>query len=138
MDGRYRVGAAVGVVKDYLERAKALVDAGVDALVVDVAHCHNDIALRAVSELRKNSNILILSEVMLQPPKVRLNLLKEGWMRLRWVLAGWIMHNPNSYRSWVSAIFRCLEWSAQKWDRKKEYQSLQMEGQIFPVISRRL
>ena len=51
-------------MKDYLERAKALVDAGVDALVVDVAHCHNDIALRAVSELRKNSNILILSEEM--------------------------------------------------------------------------
>lgn len=52
-DGRYRVGAAVGVVKDYVERAKALIDAGVDALVVDVAHGHNDVALRAVSELRK-------------------------------------------------------------------------------------
>jgi len=51
--GRYRVGAAVGVVKDYIERAKALIDGGVDALVVDVAHGHNDVALRAVSELRK-------------------------------------------------------------------------------------
>ena len=40
-------------MKDYVDRAKALVDAGVDALVVDVAHGHNDVALRAVSELRK-------------------------------------------------------------------------------------
>lgn len=52
-NGRYQVGAAVGIVKDYMERAKALVDAGADALVVDVAHCHNDVALRAVSQLRK-------------------------------------------------------------------------------------
>lgn len=51
--GRYRVGAAVGVVNDYLERAEALVKAGVDVLVVDVAHGHNDVALRAVTLLRK-------------------------------------------------------------------------------------
>lgn len=50
---RYRVGAAVGVVKDYLDRAAALVSAGVDAIVVDVAHGHNDVALRAVSAIRK-------------------------------------------------------------------------------------
>lgn len=52
-DGRYRIGAAVGVVNDFIERAEALVTAGVDALVVDVAHGHNDVALRAVSDLRK-------------------------------------------------------------------------------------
>lgn len=51
--GRYRVGAAVGVVRDYLDRSKALIDAGVDVLVVDVAHGHNEVALRAVSEIRK-------------------------------------------------------------------------------------
>jgi IMP dehydrogenase len=51
--GCYRVGAAVGVVKDYLDRADALVDAGVDVLVVDVAHGHNDVALRAMGEIRK-------------------------------------------------------------------------------------
>jgi len=51
--GRYRVGAAIGVVKDYLDRAAGLVAAGVDALVVDVAHGHNDVALRAIKEVRK-------------------------------------------------------------------------------------
>lgn len=52
-NGRYLVGAAVGVVKDYMERAEALVAAGCDVLVVDVAHGHNDVAMRAISSLRK-------------------------------------------------------------------------------------
>lgn len=51
--GRYRVGAAVGVVNDYLERAETLVKAQVDVLVVDVAHGHNDVALQAVKDIRK-------------------------------------------------------------------------------------
>ncbi len=52
--GRYRVGAAIGVVNDYLDRAEELVKAGVDCLVIDVAHGHNDVALRAVVKIRKN------------------------------------------------------------------------------------
>lgn len=52
-NGRYLVGAAVGVVKDYMERAKNLIEAGCDVLVVDVAHGHNDVALRAITTLRK-------------------------------------------------------------------------------------
>src|SRR6185369_13041961 len=39
--GRLRVGAAVGVGTDAWERAAALVDAGVDVLVVDTAHGHS-------------------------------------------------------------------------------------------------
>ena len=39
--GRLRVGAAVGVGRDALERAQALVDAGADVLVVDTAHGHS-------------------------------------------------------------------------------------------------
>ncbi|MBK7381874.1 MAG: IMP dehydrogenase [Flavobacteriales bacterium] len=38
--GRLRVAAAIGVTADTMERAKALVDAGVDALVLDTAHGH--------------------------------------------------------------------------------------------------
>ncbi len=52
-NGRYRVGAAVGVVSDYLERAKALIEAGADVLVIDVAHGHNEVALKAVSDIRR-------------------------------------------------------------------------------------
>src|SRR3954452_632140 len=39
--GRLRVGAAVGVGPDAVERAQALVEAGVDVLVVDTAHGHS-------------------------------------------------------------------------------------------------
>ena len=38
--GRLRVAAAIGIASDSLERAKALVEAGVDALVIDTAHGH--------------------------------------------------------------------------------------------------
>lgn len=38
--GRLRVAAAVGVTNDVLKRAKALVSAGVDAIVIDTAHGH--------------------------------------------------------------------------------------------------
>jgi IMP dehydrogenase len=51
--GRLRVAAAVGVRGDYLERAKALIEAGVDAIVVDVAHGHSDHAIEASSAIRK-------------------------------------------------------------------------------------
>jgi IMP dehydrogenase len=39
--GRLRVAAAVGVARDTLERVQALVDAGVDAIVIDTAHGHS-------------------------------------------------------------------------------------------------
>jgi len=50
--GRLRVGAAVGVVGDFRERARALVKAGVDVLVVDIAHVHSTHGLAAIKRLR--------------------------------------------------------------------------------------
>lgn len=50
--GRLRVAAAIGVRGDYLERAAALVGAGADALVLDIAHGHSEEALRVVSEIK--------------------------------------------------------------------------------------
>jgi IMP dehydrogenase len=51
--GRLRVGAAVGVKGDYLRRSQALLEAGADALVVDVAHGHSELALDTVRTIRK-------------------------------------------------------------------------------------
>lgn len=51
--GRLLVGAAVGVVGDYLERSLELNRAGVDVLVVDVAHGHADHAIDAVRRIKK-------------------------------------------------------------------------------------
>lgn len=51
--GRLLVAAAVGVSKDMKERAEALVEAGVDLIVVDSAHGHHINILNTVSILRK-------------------------------------------------------------------------------------
>ncbi|MGP4015423.1 IMP dehydrogenase [Saccharopolyspora sp. 5N708] len=52
-DGRLLCGAAVGVGADSHERAMALVDAGVDVLVVDTAHGHSRAVLDTVATLKK-------------------------------------------------------------------------------------
>jgi IMP dehydrogenase len=51
--GRLRCGAAIGVAKDSLERAHALVAAGVDVLVVDTAHGHSQAVIDVVARLRR-------------------------------------------------------------------------------------
>lgn len=53
--GRLRVGAAIGVKDDFLQRAQALVEAGCDVLVVDIAHGHSDLAINTVKELKKRT-----------------------------------------------------------------------------------
>ncbi|MEN9989313.1 MAG: hypothetical protein RL508_292 [Actinomycetota bacterium] len=50
--GRLLVAAAVGVGADAWERSMALVDAGVDILVVDTAHGHNNAVLEMVAKLK--------------------------------------------------------------------------------------
>ena len=54
--GRLRVGAATGVGKDGMERAEALIDAGVDLVVVDTAHGHSRGVIDAVAEIKRRSN----------------------------------------------------------------------------------
>lgn len=51
--GRLLVGAAVGVKGDFLERTEALLDAGADIIVVDIAHGHSENAITAVKMIRK-------------------------------------------------------------------------------------
>ena len=52
-DGRLRVAAAIGTGEDAWQRAGALAEAGVDALVVDTAHAHNRNALDMVSRVKR-------------------------------------------------------------------------------------
>ena len=51
--GRPLVGAAVGVKGDFMERTEALLDAGADTIVVDIAHGHSDNALNTVRLIKK-------------------------------------------------------------------------------------
>ncbi len=54
--GRLRVAAATGVGDDGFRRTEALLDAGVDLVVVDTAHGHSARVLEAVSRIKKQSN----------------------------------------------------------------------------------
>jgi len=60
--GRLRVGGAVGVSGDYLERAERLVDADVDVIVIDTAHGHNSEVIKAVKKMKRIfSNVDIIA-----------------------------------------------------------------------------
>ena len=50
--GRLLVAAAVGITSDTFERAKALLDAGADAIVIDTAHGHSAGVIRKIKEIR--------------------------------------------------------------------------------------
>jgi len=50
--GRLRVAAAVGVSKESMERVTALVEAGVDAIVIDTAHAHTQGVVNQLKEIK--------------------------------------------------------------------------------------
>ncbi len=55
-NGRLRVAAATGVGQAGIERAAALIEAGVDVLVIDTAHGHSAGVLAAVGEIKRLAN----------------------------------------------------------------------------------
>ncbi|MEX2088665.1 MAG: IMP dehydrogenase [Bacteroidota bacterium] len=59
--GRLRVGAAVGVTSDTLERVGALVQAGVDVVVVDTAHGHSRGVLEMVKRIKSKYDIELIA-----------------------------------------------------------------------------
>ena len=59
--GRLRVGAAVGVGPDALERAERLVAAGVDVLVVDTAHGHSRAVLDMVKQVKGAFDVEVIA-----------------------------------------------------------------------------
>ena len=59
--GRLRVAAAVGVTSDVSERVQALVEAGVDAIIVDTAHGHSKGVIDTVKKLKSEFDIDIIA-----------------------------------------------------------------------------
>lgn len=58
--GRLRVGAAVGVSLDTMDRVEALIEANVDVVVVDTAHGHSEGVLKTIKQIRKKYKTLQL------------------------------------------------------------------------------
>ncbi|MCT2592313.1 IMP dehydrogenase [Streptomyces sp. N2-109] len=59
-EGRLVVGAAVGVAGDAYDRAQALIEAGVDFLVVDTAHGHSRLVGDMVAKIKSNSSVDVI------------------------------------------------------------------------------
>jgi IMP dehydrogenase len=58
--GRLRVAAAIGVEEEQYKRARALIDVGVDVIMVDVAHGHNRAVLEMIARLKRETTIDIV------------------------------------------------------------------------------
>ena len=59
--GRLRVAAAIGVSADLMDRAGALVQAGVDVLVLDSAHGHSQGILNALAKVKENFDVDVIA-----------------------------------------------------------------------------
>jgi len=59
--GRLRVGAAVGISEDTIERVRELVKAGADVVVVDTAHGHSQGVLDIVKKIKMNFNVDLIA-----------------------------------------------------------------------------
>ena len=71
-NGKLRVAAAVGINGDIAGRAKILIDAGVDCLVIDTAHGHQKKMLEALAAVRAvSSSILIVAGNVVTPEGTR-------------------------------------------------------------------
>lgn len=57
IEGRLRVGAAVGITRDALERVKALINVKVDVIVVDTAHGHSSRVIDVIKEIKRAFDI---------------------------------------------------------------------------------
>ena len=71
--GRLRVGAAVSIGKDAIDRAAAMADAGLDVLFIDVAHAHSRDVLGTISHIRqqRTSEVQIVAGNVVTPDAAR-------------------------------------------------------------------
>ncbi len=58
--GRLRVAAAIGVGEESYKRARTLIEAGVDVLMVDIAHGHNQAVVRMIEQLKRETTVDIV------------------------------------------------------------------------------
>lgn len=76
--GRLRVAAALGVTADAVERASALVAAGVDALIIDTAHGHSKGVVSVLKEVKKTFPEIDVVVGNIATPEAALYLVEHG------------------------------------------------------------
>ena len=65
-----RCGAAIGIDENYLDRSEAVLEAGADCLMVDVAHAHLESCLSAVEHVRREFDVPLIAGNVVTPAAV--------------------------------------------------------------------
>jgi IMP dehydrogenase len=76
--GRLRVAAGVGIAADTMERAEALINASVDAIVIDTAHGHTKNVISILREIKRNYPSIDVVAGNIGTPEAAKKLAKEG------------------------------------------------------------
>ena len=76
--GRLRVAAAIGVTGDSLQRAEALVNAGVDAIIIDTAHGHTKGVVSVLKEVKNKFPQIDIVVGNIATPEAALYLVENG------------------------------------------------------------
>lgn len=76
--GRLRVGAAVGIDRNTIERVKELVKAGVDVIVIDTAHAHSEGVLQMIKKIKKEFPEIELIAGNVGTAEATLDVIKAG------------------------------------------------------------
>ncbi len=108
--GRLRVAAGVGVTADTMERMQALVDAGVDAIVIDTAHGHSKFVIEKLKEAKNRCfpdiDIVVGNIATGEAAKA---LVDAGCRRGKgWDRTGLYLHDSRSGRCGCTSTVCCL------------------------------
>ena len=106
--GRLRVAAGVGVTVDTMERAQALVEAGVDAIVIDTAHGHSKGVIGKLHDVKAafpNLDVVVGNIATAEAAKF---LVEHGADAVKVGIGPVYLHNPRGGRRWRSAVERSL------------------------------
>ncbi|MGB9668363.1 MAG: IMP dehydrogenase, partial [Thermosulfidibacteraceae bacterium] len=76
--GRLRVGAAVGIGPDTMDRVKALVEANVDVICVDTAHGHSEFVIETVRKIKEKYPEIDVIAGNVATPDAVIDLIKTG------------------------------------------------------------
>lgn len=76
--GRLRVAAAIGVTADAIQRAEALVNAGVDAVIIDTAHGHTKGVVEVLKKVKSNFPQIDVVVGNIATPEAALYLVENG------------------------------------------------------------
>jgi len=76
--GRLRVAAAIGVTTDAVQRAEALVNAGVDAVIIDTAHGHTKGVVEVLKQIKNNFPQIDVVVGNIATPEAALYLVENG------------------------------------------------------------